>query len=131
MNDRPRTNHPHGILDSFRSLLDTILTILHGRAELLSTELEEEVTRLVRVLLWGIVSVFSVIIGASFLGTMLLVAAPERYRALVAAGLGLVFLVIAAVGFAAIRRILHSKPRPFDATLGELEKDRDAIRSRR
>ncbi len=131
MNDRPRAEPPRGIVDSLRALLDTVLTILHGRAELFSTELEEEATRLVRVLLWGLVSVFSVIIAASFLGTMLLVAAPERYRALVAAGLGVLFLAAAGIGLSVVRKVLRSKPRPFDATLSELEKDRNAIRSRR
>ncbi|HEX5133709.1 MAG TPA: phage holin family protein [Candidatus Krumholzibacteria bacterium] len=131
MEDRSPSSPPRGIIDSLRALLETILTMLHSRAELLGTELEEELGRLIRVLLWALVAVFSVIIGAAFLGTMLLLAAPESYRTLTAAGLGLLFLAGAVAGYFALRRILRSKPRLFDATLSELEKDRDALRSRR
>jgi uncharacterized membrane protein YqjE len=46
----------------------------------------------------------------------------------VAAGLGALFLIIAGIGGLSIRKILRAKPRPFDATLRELEKDRDRLR---
>jgi len=131
MNDHPRDDPPRGIFDSFRALLDTILAILHNRADLLTTELEEEVTRLVGVLLWAIVAVFSVMIGATFLGATILLVAPEAYRSLLAAGLTLLFLVIAGIGYRAIRKIMRAKPRPFDATLRELEKDRSHLRRER
>jgi uncharacterized membrane protein YqjE len=131
MDDRPYADPPRGIFDSLRALFDKVLAILHSRSELLTTELEEEVGRLIRVLLWALVAVFSVIIGVTFLATMVLIAAPQHHRVLTAAGLGLLFLVVAATGFIAMRRILRSKPRPFDATLTELEKDRNALRSRR
>ena len=128
MSDHPHDDPPRGILDSLRALLDTILSILHNRTELLTTELEEELTRLVGVLVWAVVAVFSVIIAGTFLGAMILLAAPESYRALVAAGLGLVFLLVAGMGYLSIRKILRAKPRPFDATLRELEKDREHLR---
>ena len=128
MDHHPHTDQPRGIFDSLRALLDTILAILHNRAELVTTELEEEVTRLIGVLLWALVAVFSVIIGATFLGYMALLAVPEQYRSLTAAGLGLLFLVVAGIGYLSIRKILRAKPRPFDATLREFEKDRDQLR---
>jgi uncharacterized membrane protein YqjE len=129
MNDHPHDDDPpRGIFDSLRALLDTILAILHNRTELLTTEIEEELTRLVGVLVWAVVAVFSVIIGGTFLGTMILLATPEAYRALAAAGLGLLFLVVAGIGYLSIRKILRAKPRPFDATLRELEKDREHLR---
>jgi uncharacterized membrane protein YqjE len=128
MDDHLRDDPPRGIFDSLRALLDTILAILHNRTELLTTELEEELTRLVGVLLWSVVAVFSVMIGATFLGAMILLVAPEGYRSLTAAGLAFLFFVIAGFGYLSIRKILRAKPRPFDATLRELEKDRDHLR---
>lgn len=130
MNDVPNAEPPRGIFDSLRALLDTILALLHNRAELLTTELEEELTRLIGVLLWALVAAFSVIIGATFLGAMVLFVIPEGYRGPVAAGLGVVFLAAAGIGYVSIRKILRAKPRPFDATLREFEKDRDHLRSR-
>ena len=128
MDDHPHGDPPRGIFDSLRALLDTILAILHNRTELLTTELEEELTRLVSVLVWSIVAVFSAMIGATFLGAMILLLAPAGYRPLAAAGMALVFLLVAGLGYRAIRKIMRAKPRPFDATLRELEKDRDHLR---
>lgn len=129
MNDRQRPES-RGIFDSLRALLDTLLAILHNRSELLTTELEEEATRLVGALVWGFAAVLAAIIGATFLGVMMLLFAPAEHRALFAAGLGMLFLGIAAFGFFAIRRIVRAKPRPFDASLTELEKDLHRLKDR-
>jgi len=131
MDDPIHTDAPRGIFDSLRALLDKVLAILHGRAELFTTELEEELTRLVGVMLWAFVAVFSALVGATFIGVMILLVAPPEYRALTAAGLALLFLAVAGFGYRSIRRILRAKSRPFDATLRELEKDRDHLRSKR
>lgn len=128
MNDRPNVESPRGIFDSLRALLDTGVAILHNRVELFTTEIEEEVTRLVGVLLWSLVAVHAAIIGATLVGITILLAVPAHYRALTATGLGLLFLVVAGIGGLAIRKILRAKPRPFDASLRELEKDRDHLR---
>lgn len=122
MSDRPRPES-RGIFDSLRALLDTILAIFHNRFELFTTEAEEEVARLVRVLLWAFAAVLSAIVGATFLGAMILLVAPAEYRPLLAAALTLLFLAFAAFGYLSIRRILRAKPRPFDASLTEIEKD--------
>jgi uncharacterized membrane protein YqjE len=129
MNDRPRPES-RGIFDSLRALLDTVLAILHNRSELLTTELEEEATRLVGALVWGFAAVLAAIVGATFLGAMVLLFAPAEYRALLAAGLAILFLAIAAFGLFSVRRIVRAKPRPFDASLTELEKDLHRLKDR-
>jgi uncharacterized membrane protein YqjE len=130
--DEPRQEEAkRGLFDSLRSLFDRVLAILQTRAELLTTELEEEVTRLVGVLLWSFAAILAVIVGAAFLGVTILLAAPAAYRTLVAAGLALLFLATAAIGYRSIRRILRAKPRVFDASLRELEKDRKQLRGGR
>jgi uncharacterized membrane protein YqjE len=131
MDDPPREEAPRGLFGSLRALFDNVLAILHSRAELFTTELEEEVTRLVGVLLWAFVAVLCAIVGATFVGVMILLIAPPAYRAWTAAGLALLFLALAAVGYRSIRRILRAKPRPFDASLRELEKDRAHLRGGR
>ena len=131
MDDPAHNDAPRGIFDSLRTLLDNVLAVLHGRAELAATELEEEITRLVGVLLWAFVAVCSALVGALFIGVMVLLVAPPEYRVWTAAGLALLFLAVAAVGYRSIRKILRAKSRPFDATLRELEKDRALLRSKR
>ncbi|HXV12788.1 MAG TPA: phage holin family protein, partial [Candidatus Krumholzibacteria bacterium] len=121
---------PRGIFDSLRALFDTALSIVHNRAELFTTEIEEEVTRLVGVALWAFAAVLAGIIGTAFVGVAVLMVLPAGYRVWVAGGLGLLLLLFAGIGFVAIRRIARMKPRPFDASLRELEKDREHLRGR-
>jgi uncharacterized membrane protein YqjE len=128
MDDSVDREPPRGIFDSLRALIDRVLAIVHNRAELLTTELEEELRRLVGVLLWAFVAVFAVLVGATFVALGIVFAIPDEYRDWVAGGIALLFFIIAFVGFRFIRKILHSKPRPFDASLSELEKDRKHLR---
>ncbi len=122
---------PRGIFDSLRALVDRVVAILHNRAELFTTELQEELRRLVGVLLWSFVAVFAVIVAATLVGFSIVLAIPPEYRAWAAGGLALLFLVPAAIGFRSIRKILRAKPRMFDASLRELEKDRQHLRGDR
>lgn len=130
MNDHPDDAPARGVFGSLRALLDTVLSILHNRAELVTTEIQEELTRFIGVLLWAFVAVQAALIGVTLVGVTVLIAVPAEYRALAAAGLALIFLICAGVGYLSIRRILRAKPRPFDASLRELEKDRDRLRGR-
>jgi len=117
-----------GLLDSLRSLLHTVLSLAHDRAELAAVELEEEASRLVRMLLWGLAAALCAIVGAALLGTMVLLAvAPER-RVLASGVLGFLFLAFAGFGYLRIRRVLAEKARPFAASLQELEKDLEHLR---
>jgi uncharacterized membrane protein YqjE len=53
---------------------------------------------------------------------------PAEFRAWAAAAIAVLFLGVATFGFVSIRKILRAKPRPFDASLTELEKDRAKLR---
>jgi uncharacterized membrane protein YqjE len=129
--DDNREEDHRGIFGSVRSLLHRLLTLVHRRAELFTTELEEEITRLIGVLIWSFVSVQCAIIGLTFVAVTVLLAVPAHYRPWVAGALALVFFAIAWFGMKAIKKIVAAKVRPFDASLRELEKDREQLRSRR
>ena len=129
--ETPHVEPPRGVFDSLRALFDTLVSILHNRAELLTTELEEELRRLIGVALWALAGVLSLVVGATLVAITVLLAIPAQWRVLIAGCLGLVFLIVAVMGFVSIRKILRAKPRPFDATLRELEKDRDHLRGRK
>ena len=131
MTDDPNAEAPRGIFDSLRALVDTAVSILHNRTELLTTEIEEELGRLIGVALWSLAGVLALIIGATLVALTILLAVPAEYRIVIAGGLGIIFLAVAGIGLVAIRKILRAKPRPFDATLRELEKDRDHLRGRK
>lgn len=120
-----------GLFASLRALVDRVLALLQTRGELLSTELEEEVTRLVGVLVWSFAGVFAAIVGLCFVGVAILIAAPASWRVPVAVVFAAAFLGVALAGWLSIRRIARAKPRPFDASLGEVEKDLQKLRSKR
>lgn len=122
---------PKGIFASIQSLVERVVTLLHGRAELFTSEIEEELSRALRVLLWSLVAVFTAIIGTTFLAVMALLFIPPPYRGWAAMAIAVLFLATAVFGAVSIRRIARAKPRPFDASLRELEKDREHLRSRR
>jgi uncharacterized membrane protein YqjE len=126
--DAPREDAPRGIFASLRTLVDRALAMLHCRADLLSTELEEEVTRLVGVLIWSIVGIQCAIVGFTLLAITVLLLIPPDWRPLASGIFAAAFIGIAVMGAMSIRKIARAKPRPFDATLHELEKDRDRLR---
>ncbi len=117
-----------GIFHSVRSLVDRVVDVVHNRAELFTTELEEETARLVGVLVWAFIGAFSALVGATFAGFAIVLFIPPASRAWVAIGLTALFLGFGAFAYASVRRILRAKPRAFDATLRELEKDREQLR---
>jgi uncharacterized membrane protein YqjE len=117
----------HGVFDSAKALLATLIAIVHNRLELLSTELQEEVGRVALMLLWGAAALFFVFLGIASVALLILIAFWDDHRLLVAGLLAVLFVVLALVtGFAA-RNQIAAKPRPFDASLNELAKDREQL----
>lgn len=129
--DGPQDETQRGLFASLRAMLDRALALVHTRGDLVATELEEEVARLVGVLVWSFAGVACAVVGAAFLGAMVLIAAPAGWRTALAAVIGVLFLVVALVAWFTIRRITAAKPRPFDASLAEFEKDRQRLRGDR
>jgi uncharacterized membrane protein YqjE len=120
-----------GLFETAKGLVHRLVTLLHRRAELFTTELEEEITRLIGVLIWSFVGVQCAIIGITFVAVTVLLFVPDGARPWVALGLAVVFLAIAAFGAVSIKKIIAAKVRPFDASLRELEKDREQLKAKR
>jgi uncharacterized membrane protein YqjE len=129
--DEQSENESLGLFASLRALLRRVIALLQTRAELFTTELEEEVTRLIALLIWSFVGVQCAIIGLTFVAVAVVLFIPEQYRAWIAGGIAVLFLGIAAAGGIFIKKIVGAKARPFDATLRELAKDRDRLKERR
>ncbi len=124
------SQHPesHGVFHSFRLLIDRVVGVVHNRAELFTTELREESARLVGVVLWAFVGVFAALVALTFAGFAIVLFIPQEYRAWAATGLTALFFGIALFAYFSVKKIRRAKPRAFDATLRELEKDRDHLR---
>jgi len=113
-----------GLLGSLKALVATMVAIAHTRLELFGEELQEEITRLGSLLVWGYVALFFASLAVWFLCLTILIAFWDTpYRLVVAGSLAAFFFVLAAVAVAFVVNLLQSKKRLFDASLGELERD--------
>jgi uncharacterized membrane protein YqjE len=125
------TNEPHAQEAShgpLRRVVGALLGIVHTRLELLGIELSEEKDRLIAILFVGL--------GAMLFGTMALIAFTflvaaafwDTYRWQSLAILCGVYLLIAVICALIARQRLRNAPVMLQATIAELEKDRELFR---
>jgi uncharacterized membrane protein YqjE len=118
---------PPGLFESLSSLILTITQIARTRLELLGTEVEEQVTRLVSILVWSLVALFLAFATTILSAVAIIVAFWETHRLLAAIGVALVFGLAALLCGLRVVGQVKSRPRLFQATLGELKKDRERL----
>ena len=118
-----------GFLESARNALVGILDLGRTRFELFGTELREELARLAATLLGGLAVVVLVGLGLAFGAVAFIVTVSEANRVAATLGVAAFFLLAAGVVALQVRRMTGAKPRAFDATISELERDLNAIRS--
>ncbi len=121
---------PEGAFSSIKNLASSLVSHLHTRWQLFATELAEEKLRLVSLLFSAVLALFFTCM--TLVVTVLFVIAiywdtPYRLHAL--GLLGLLFLVGAGIFATSVRTKLRSKPRLFEASLAELYKDREQLKS--
>lgn len=115
------------LFGAIRRLLTTFLAIAQTRAELLATELQEEVHRAASVLLWSFVALLFATLAVLMIAVTLLVAFWEEHRLLVALLISAVFVAV-TIGTALLARAkVRSKARFLSATLDELKRDRAIV----
>jgi uncharacterized membrane protein YqjE len=114
------------LVDSARRLVANLLALAQMRLELAATELQLEVQRAGRVLLWAFVAILCGALTVLMLAITILIVAWDEHRILAAAILTLVFCGLAAIATWMARRQTRTHPRLLSATLEELERDRAA-----
>lgn len=118
-----------GFLDSLRQLGAGLLGAVHDRVELLAVELQEEKFRLIQAFVWISAAVFTGMMALTFASLTLVYLFWESARLAVLGGLAVFYLVALGGIIVAFRRYLARQPRPFAATLQELQDDRTCIRN--
>ena len=117
-----------GLLHSARSLLASVLALARTRVELFSTELQEELTRLVFTLIGAVAVLLLAALGVMFAALALIISIGEQHRPIVAASIAIAFVALAAAAWWSLRGLGRDKPRMLAATLDELERDHDALK---
>jgi uncharacterized membrane protein YqjE len=119
-----------GLLGSIKRLLATLIGMAATRLELLSNEWQEERLRLLQMLLFALLAVFSFCTGALLLVLFFVVLFWDEHRLAVLASLSLGFLVFGGVLIAMLQSKLRNGSKLFSASLAELHKDRESLDDR-
>jgi uncharacterized membrane protein YqjE len=127
---KPGSNPEGGLFGSVKALATTLLAIAHTRLELLSVDLEEEWVRLGSILIWTFAALFCAGLGLVFAILFLVLLLWDTHRLLALGIPAILFLLAAALSWLVGRGKYRSKPRLFAASLSELAKDCEQIKSR-
>ena len=123
------TAPPLRLATSLKGLVGTVLTLLQVRLELLSVEAQEEVARLVGLLLYGAMAVVLLALGLGFLAMLITVALWETQRLLALAVFTTLFLALGGVAAWQAWQLARRGSMLLAASLAELRQDRDRLRS--
>ncbi len=119
-----------GFMGSLRALGDGLIASLHDRLELFSVELQEEKFRLIQIFIWISAAIFTGMMAITFASITLVYLFWESARIAVLTGLTLLYAGALVAIIVAFRRHLARQPRPFAATLQEINTDRSCIRTK-
>src|SRR5690242_2769100 len=110
-----------------RALLGGFAGLAHSRLALIGVELREEGARVRSTLVGAFAAILLAALGLAFAGGAVVLAVDESHRALAAAAFALVFIAGGAYAAWWVQRIMAAKPGVFSGSLGELERDREAL----
>lgn len=117
------------MFESLKTLSASLVSIVHTRLELLSTDVAEEREHLISLLVMGLVTLFCLGVGIVLLAILIAVAFWESHRLMALGGLTGLFLAAGAgVAWLAMHKA-RTRPRLFAASLAELSKDRQHLTS--
>jgi uncharacterized membrane protein YqjE len=116
-----------GLLHSLRNLGDTLIALLQARLEIVSGEFEEQRLLLQQLLLLAVAAGFCLAVASLLAVAFIVVLLWDTYRIAAIGGLFIVFLATGIGLVAVLVAKANSRPRLFATTMGELEKDREAL----
>jgi uncharacterized membrane protein YqjE len=119
-----------GLFDSLRALIATLVAMAHTRVELFGTEIEEELRRIVELLLGGLVVLALASLGLLFSGLVVIAAYWDTHRVAATVGVAVGFIVLAAASYLAVRARTRRRSRLLASTLDELERDLELLDKR-
>lgn len=112
-----------GLFDSLRALIATLVAMAHTRVELFGTEIEEELRRVVALLVGAIAVLALSSLALLFSALVVIVSFWDTHRVAAAASVATGFIAAAAISFLVVRARTRREARFLSSTLGELERD--------
>jgi uncharacterized membrane protein YqjE len=120
---------PTRLSASLKGLAGTVLTLLQVRLELLGVEAQEEVVRVVGLLLWGVAAALLLSLGLGFLAVFITVALWETQRLLALGVFATLFLTLGGIATWMAYQRVRRESTLFASSLAELRQDREQLRS--
>ncbi len=111
-----------------RGPLSVVVSMARTRLELAATDLEAHVAATLAALAVGIVALVSGLIAFGFVGIAVIALFWDSHRVAATLATTAAYITLALVFLALARSRWKARPAPFDATLRELELDREALR---
>lgn len=105
-----------------------VLSLLQVRLELFGVEAREEVNRVTELVALVAVACVLACLGLGFLAILITVALWGSHRLVALTGFTVLFLTLAGVAIAMARARLARGSHMFQASLGELKRDQDALK---
>ena len=132
MSDNKQANAQHsteGLIGSLKSLTSLVVAIAHNRLNLLSTDLEIAREQMISVLIMVLVALFCLCFGALILALFVVVIFWDTHRLLALGGVTGIFLLVGGVCLIRVLKTLKAMPATFEASLTELAKDYQQLKS--
>ena len=123
------TGQPPRLFASLRQLAQTALAMAHTRLALAGVELEEELQRLIGLLLSLLGLLVFGLMGLLMLTFTVVLAVDAAQRVMAAAIFSAIYLGLGAWVFWRIQRALATRPPFLQATLAEMAKDSEALQA--
>lgn len=125
--DDPAGRVPGGLFESMRKLLGTLVEMARTRAELLGNELEQELRRILGMLVGAMVVLALAGLALLFAATTIVVSFWDTNRVAASAFVAAGFLVLAGIAYVVTRQRGQRTTRLLEATLDELERDLEQL----
>lgn len=116
-----------GTFAALKRAASTLLAMAQTRFELAGIELVEEKNRLLANVLSGFAGVLFLCFGVLLLSLAVVAHFWETYRVVALLSVGLAYVALGGFFMMSLKKQLRDAPPPFQATMAELNKDRETI----
>ena len=115
------------LLSSLKNLVSTGASIAQTRLELISTDVQIARSKFISLLVMIVFALFFLFFGLVMLALLIVIYSWETNRILALTLLTSGFLAVGVILAAVILQSLRTMPKLFEATISELQKDREEL----
>lgn len=126
-NDEIGRSGSAGLFASLRNFAATAVAIARTRLELLANEVAEEKIRLGQLLVFGVIALFSLIVGVIFFAMFVTVLLWDSHRLLVLGSFSVLFFGMGTYAALQFRARALAGSGLFSTSMAELDKDRQHL----